>query len=300
MEQKNTVPKINFEKNKNNIENNKRDIVCGMDLDEFIDCPKFNYKAQDFYFCGEICKNRFQDNPEKFMKEPLIQLIDVWKIFKLGKVEIKVLRGLSLNIWPEDFVAIIGASGSGKSTVLNMIGLLDQPTSGKIFLKGKDVSLLNDEKRAELRSKTFGFVFQQYNLIPWLTAYENTILPAIFARKNIEREKLELQFKEIGLKERMNHRPFELSGGEQQRVALLRALVNDPKVILGDEPTGNLDSKTGNKILELLIQLNKIYKKTLIIVTHDADIASKADQIITLKDGQLARDHFIHKKIYTE
>lgn len=280
--------------------NSKIDPVCGMNLNKFSDCPKFSYKARNFYFCGKFCKGRFQNNPEKFIKKPLVQLIDLWKIFKLGEVKIEVLKGLNLNIWPRDFIAIIGPSGSGKSTILNMIGLLDKPTSGKIFLKGKDISLLNNEKLAELRSKTFGFVFQQYNLIPWLTAYENTILPAIFAKKSIKRKKIELQFKEIGLKERMNHRPFELSGGEQQRVALLRALINNPEIILGDEPTGNLDSKTGDKILELLIRLNKIHKKTLIIVTHDADIAKKADQIITIKDGHLIRNHQIYKKIYTE
>ena len=162
------------------------------------------------------------------------------------------------------------------------------------------MSLLNDDERAELRSKTFGFVFQQYNLIPWLTAYENVTLPLIFSGKKIDAEKLDSRFQKIGLKERLTHRPFELSGGEQQRSALLRALANDPEIILGDEPTGNLDSTTGNKILEMLIDLKKVSKKTLIIVTHDADIAEKADQIIAFKDGRLAQDHQAHKKAYTE
>ncbi len=207
---------------------------------------------------------------------------------------------MNFYIWEGDFVAIMGSSGSGKSTALNIIGLLDRPTSGQIFLNGRNVSLLNDDKRAELRSKTFGFVFQQYNLIPWLTAYENTTLPLIFSGKKIDEEKIKARFQEIGLKERLTHRPFELSGGEQQRIALLRALANDPKIILGDEPTGNLDSVMGNKILEMLINLNKTQKKTLIIVTHDSDIAKKADRIIIFKDGQAIRDNLSHKKIYTK
>lgn len=281
-------------------EQSKTDLVCGMDLAEFIKVIKTSYKGKLFYFCGKYCKDKFEKDPEKFQKEPLIKLSNVWKIFKMGETETKVLRGLDLYIWEGDFVVIIGASGSGKSTSLNMIGLLDRPTSGKVFLKSKDISLLKDEERAELRSKTFGFVFQQYNLIPWLTAYENITLPLIFSRKHIEKNKLEARFQEIGIKERMTHRPFELSGGEQQRVALLRALANDPEIILGDEPTGNLDSATGNKILEMLIDLNKVHKRTLIIVTHDADITEKADQIITLKDGQMVGEHQFHKKIYTE
>ncbi|MBU4299536.1 ABC transporter ATP-binding protein [Patescibacteria group bacterium] len=234
------------------------------------------------------------------LREPLLKLSNIWKIFKLGNMETQVLKGLSINIWKGDFTAIIGASGSGKTTVLNMLGLLDRPSSGRIFLEGKDVSLLKDEERAELRSKKFGFVFQQYNLMPWLTAYENITLPAVFAGKNINSERLKKQIQEIGLQERVTHRPFELSGGEQQRVALLRALSNDPEIILGDEPTGNLDSATGNKILELLTNLNKIQKKTLVIVTHDADIAGKADQIIALKDGQIVKNHQAQRKMYTE
>lgn len=278
----------------------KTDPVCGMDLTEHGGIPQISHKGKPFYFCGTGCEDRFKKDPEKFQKIPLIKLNNVWKTFRLGGVETKVLRGLDLHIWSGDFVAIIGQSGSGKSTALNMVGLLDRPTSGNIFLNGKDASLLKDDERAELRSKTFGFVFQQYNLIPWLTAYENVTLPFIFSRKKIETEKLDARFQEVGLKERVTHRPFELSGGEQQRVALLRALANDPEIILGDEPTGNLDSATGNKILEMLIDLNKIRRKTLIIVTHDADIAEKADQVIAFKDGQMIRNHQAHKKMYTE
>jgi len=281
-------------------QNTKIDPVCGMNLAELADAKEAIHHGRTFYFCGEYCAERFVKNPEKFVGEPLIRLKEIWKIFRLGAVNVEVLKDLDLNIWDGDFVAIIGASGSGKSTALNMLGLLDRPTSGKIILGGQDVSLLKDEEKAELRSKTFGFVFQQYNLIPWLTAHENVTLPMMFAKKSIDGERLKANFREIGLEGRMAHRPLELSGGEQQRVAILRALTNNPEIILADEPTGNLDSTTGNKILEILANLNKTHKKTLIVVTHDADIAAKADQVVTLKDGRLVRNHQIHKEIYTE
>ena len=271
-----------------------------MDLEEFSDLLKTSYQGKLIYFCSQGCEERFRQDPGKFQKEPLIRLKKVWKVFNLGGAETLVLRGVDLHIWEGDFVAIIGVSGSGKSTVLNMIGLLDRPTSGEIFFRGKDASLFSDEERAGFRSAVFGFVFQQYNLIPWLTAYENIALPLVFAGKGGEAGHLGERILEAGLKERLHHRPFELSGGEQQRVALLRALTNDPEIILGDEPTGNLDSATGNQILKMLINLNKVQKKTLVIVTHDADIAEKADQVVALKDGRLVRDHQIHKKIYTE
>jgi putative ABC transport system ATP-binding protein len=280
--------------------NGKIDPICGMDLSGHTDIVEALDQGKKFYFCGKGCQERFKNNPSRFQKEPLIKLMNLWKIFNLGGTETKVLRGLSLHIWEGDFVAIIGASGSGKSTALNIIGLLDRPTSGNLFFNNRDVSKLSDDERAELRSKTFGFVFQQYNLIPWLTAYENVTLPLIFSRRIIEPEILATRFQEIGLKDRRNHRPFELSGGEQQRTALLRALANDPEIILGDEPTGNLDSATGSKILEMLIDLNKTRKKTLIIVTHDADIAERADQVVTFLDGQLVPNHQVNKKTYTE
>lgn len=275
------------------------DAVCGMNLADLADLTVAEWNGKTISFCGEGCRERFFDNPEKFQGEPIIKLRAVEKIFHLGLVEVPVLRGLDLNIWEGDFVSIIGASGSGKSTVLNLMGLLDRPTKGTIFYKGNDVSDLSDEERADFRSKTFGFVFQQYNLIPWLTAYENASLPLVFANKTEHLEKLGTMAERLGLKERLEHRPFELSGGEQQRTALMRALANDPSVILGDEPTGNLDSETGKKILEILIELNKDEKKTLVIVTHDASIAEMADEIITIKDGLMLRDHRLHRKVYT-
>lgn len=237
-------------------------------------------------------------NPKRFLGTPLISMRNVTKDFALGAMDVHVLRGVDLRIWEGDFVAIIGASGSGKSTVLNMIGLLDIPTAGEILLNGKDVSQISETDRAFLRSETFGFIFQQYHLIPWLTAEENVRLPHLFSGKK-DQEHIPSLFSHLGLKDRMAHRPFELSGGEQQRTALLRALANNPKIIIGDEPTGNLDSKTGDMILELLSGLQK-EGRTLIIVTHDKDIARRADQIITIKDGEHVDGHYVHQKIYTE
>jgi putative ABC transport system ATP-binding protein len=278
------------------------DPICNMKLDDsdIANAPNVIHNERGFYFCSKECAGRFKENPERFSKEPLMKLVGAQKIFKMGQSETKALRGLDMCVWSGDFTVIIGSSGSGKSTALKMLGLLDRPTSGRVFLKGKDITLTKDEERAELRSKTFGFVFQQYNLIPWLTAYENVILPLIFADKKVDENKIHSMFEDIGLKDRMKHRPFELSGGEQQRTAFLRSLVNDPEIILGDEPTGNLDSETGNRLLEFLIDLNKKQNKTLIIVTHDMDISDKADQIITLKDGSAIKDHQGHKHIYAE
>ncbi|HPS21604.1 MAG TPA: ATP-binding cassette domain-containing protein [Candidatus Paceibacterota bacterium] len=279
----------------------KIDPICGMDVTDFSDSPEAIHNNKKFYFCSNFCHDRFKRNPEKFSKEPLVKISNVWKIFSPDHTKTEVLKGLNLHIWEGDFVVVIGPSGSGKSTTLNIVGLLDKPTSGHIYLKGKNISTLDDNERAKMRSKTFGFVFQQYNLIPWLTAYENATLPLIFSTKKASKKKnLEHLFDEIGLKERLDHFPSELSGGEQQRTALLRALANDPDILLGDEPTGNLDSVTGKKILDLLIDLHKVHKKTLLIVTHDMDIAELADQVITFKDGRIIRNHETHKKAYVK
>ena len=274
------------------------DLVCGMNITGLERSVKLTRGGVSFQFCGEYCRNRFKKDPKRFMGTPLLELVDVYKTFVTGPVETKVLRGLSLRIWEGDFVVIIGASGSGKSTALNMIGLLDQPTSGKILLRGQDILKLNDDERALLRSNTFGFVFQQYNLIPWLTAYENVTAPSIFARRTILNEKLLKDFEEIGLAHRIDHHPVELSGGEKQRVALLRALVNEPPILIGDEPTGNLDSTTGEKILDILLRLYAVKQKTLIIVTHDAGFAERASQILAIKDGVLIQNHKEHAAQY--
>ena len=276
------------------------DPVCGMDVSGLSGLRHVMHAGKTYALCGDGCEHRFKQTPDRFLGESLIRLENVWKVFDMGDTKTEVLRGINLSIWEGDFTAVIGASGSGKSTLLNMIGLLDRPTSGKVFFRGKDVSNAEDHERAILRSTAFGFVFQQYNLIPWLSALENATLPLIFSTGNTDGVKMLARFEDMGMKDRVAHRPTQLSGGEQQRTAILRALVNDPAVILGDEPTENLDSKTGNKILEMLIGLNRGEKKTLIVVTHDADIAEKADEVITIRDGEMLRDHNIHRQALTE
>lgn len=278
----------------------EHDPLCGIDIADVENPVTGTFEGRALKFCSEFCKARFFSDTKRFSGEPLMKIRKVKKEFKLGKNKLEILRGVDFNVWTGDFTAIIGASGSGKSTTLNMVGLLDVPTDGEIILKGDDISKLSEIERANLRSKTYGFVFQQYNLIPWLTAYENVTLPLIFSQREIDMDTIDKRFEQIGLKDRVNHRPFELSGGEQQRVAFMRALANDPEIIIGDEPTGNLDSKTGDIILKLLIDLNKQKGKSLIIVTHDADIAAKADLIITMKDGRVVPDHRKHTGTYTE
>jgi ABC-type lipoprotein export system ATPase subunit len=231
---------------------------------------------------------------------PLIRVRGLRKTFGTGEAETPVLKGVDLDIWKGKFTAIIGSSGSGKSTLLNMLALLDRPTAGNIFYGDKDLAVLSDEERASMRSKVFGFVFQQYNLMPWLDAHDNVTLPTLFSERPLDHAWVQREFESIGLKDRMDHYPTQMSGGEQQRVAILRALVNDPEIIIGDEPTGNLDSATGNKILDMLLSLNKKRGKTLIIVTHDADIAHMADQIITIKDGLIAKNGGAYEQLYTE
>lgn len=280
----------------------RRDPVCGMNLAGVSETFEESAGGETFYFCSEPCAKRFKTDPARFRGDPMIHLHDLWKLFHDGEMATEVLRAINVHIWKGDFTVIIGASGSGKSTLLNMIGMLDRPTSGGLFFEGRDMAAASDDERAVLRSRSFGFVFQQYNLIPWLSAYDNVMLPRVFApgRGRGARKELEKHFNDIGLGARMDHRPAELSGGEQQRVALLRALANDPEIIIGDEPTGNLDSVTGGKILDMLIRLNKEEKKTLIVVTHDASIAWRADQVITIKDGATIPGHELHTHTYTD
>jgi putative ABC transport system ATP-binding protein len=225
----------------------------------------------------------------------VIELKDVWKIYKMGDVEVKALSGLDLTVNKGEFVSIMGPSGSGKSTSMNMVGCLDTPTRGKILLEGKDISEMEESDLAQIRGKKIGFIFQQFNLIPTLTALENVTLPMIF--QNIDKEQREQKAKEllemVDLGERMHHKPTELSGGQQQRVAIARSLCNDPEVILADEPTGNLDSKTGGTVMDFLKDLNK-KGKTIVMVTHDEDVAMNAQRSEYLKDGKIIKT--IHNK----
>ena len=233
------------------------------------------------------------------MPAPIIKLENVWKIYQLGKVELPVLRGISLEITPGVFVVILGPSGSGKSTLLNMIGCLDLPTKGSVFLAGRDISKMSEDELAQVRGEKIGFIFQQFNLLPNLSALENVMMPMIFRGKpESEREKrAKYLLNSLELGDRISHRPAELSGGEQQRIAIARSLINNPEIIVADEPTGNLDSTTGRKIMEILIDLHKNKGKTIIVVTHDPTIANYSNQIIRIKDGQLVSNHLAKEKV---
>ena len=213
------------------------------------------------------------------------------KTYILGKVPVEALRGINLKVEKGDFVAILGPSGSGKSTLLNMFGALDKPTAGRLLIEGVDVSTLNDNQLADLR-RNVGFVFQFFNLIPRLSARENVELAMSIAGvgKNERRKKAEQLLETVGLKDRMSHRPSELSGGEQQRVAIARALANDPKFLIMDEPTGNIDSKTAAEIVELIKRLNEENEATIILVTHDARMAAKAKRTVQMLDGAIVQE----------
>ncbi|MCX9009993.1 MAG: ABC transporter ATP-binding protein [Candidatus Methanoperedens sp.] len=223
--------------------------------------------------------------------ETIMELQDVWKIYRMGEVEVPALRGVSVEIKKGDFVAIIGASGSGKSTMMNLIGCLDIPSSGSIYLKSQDISTLSESDLASFRGKTIGFIFQQYNLIQSISAFENVMLPLEFLEyddrdaANRAREILTL----VGLSDKMHYRPTQLSGGQQQRVSIARSLASDPEIILADEPTGALDSVTGREVLDMLHSLWKEQGKTIIMVTHDLALAKYARTTIELKDGQIMR-----------
>ena len=225
------------------------------------------------------------------MIDTIIKLDNVWKIYMIGEVKVPALRGLNLQIKRGEFVAVQGASGSGKSTALNSIGCLDVPTKGRVYLEGRDISKLPESELAQIRGKKIGFIFQQFNLINTLTALENVTLPMIF--QNVSYEERRKKAKEllgmVELGDRMHHKPTELSGGQQQRVAIARSLSNDPEVILADEPTGNLDSKTGETVINFLEKLHKEKKTTVIMVTHDADLAHHAQRIEYLKDGVIIK-----------
>jgi putative ABC transport system ATP-binding protein len=231
---------------------------------------------------------RGQHTSEVCDGNPIISLKDVWKVYYMGEVEVPALRGLNIDILPCEFVSITGASGSGKSTALNMVGCLDVPTRGQIFLEGKNIADMDESDLAQIRGKKIGFIFQQFNLIQNLSALENIMLPMMFQdTPHYERmDRAAELLKMVGLGDRLDHKPTELSGGQQQRVAIARALANDPKVILADEPTGNLDSKMGQDIMELLRRLHKKENKTIIMVTHDLKLSKMADRQIIIKDGK--------------
>jgi putative ABC transport system ATP-binding protein len=222
----------------------------------------------------------------------LVQLVDLVKNYYMGTQVVHVLKGLNLSFDEGDFIALMGPSGSGKSTLLNILGCLDRPTSGQYLLAGMDVSQLSDDQLSEIRSSYLGFIFQSYNLLPQYTVVENIELPLLYQGVRLNettRQHCINLAKMVGLGERLDHRPLQLSGGQQQRVAIARSLVNNPHLILGDEPTGNLDSKTSIEIMQMLRELNR-WGKTIIMVTHENDIAAWARRVVRLRDGRVESD----------
>ncbi len=227
------------------------------------------------------------------MEAPAIKFENVWKIYKLGEVEVPALRGLSVEIKRGEHVAVMGPSGSGKSTFLHLAGALDRPTRGRVLIEGKDPSKMSDAELSMLRNRYIGFVFQAFNLIPRLTALQNVMLPLMVRGVNgLERVKRAKEaLEKVGLAHRMNHKPTELSGGEQQRVAIARAIVTNPRIILADEPTGNLDSTSAAEVVELLSKLNRELGITLVVVTHNPETAAPAQRIVRIRDGVIYEEN---------
>lgn len=252
--------------------------------------------TQSFY--NRICSYPWKKGVV-MKKQTLIELKKVWKTYVLGETEVQALKGIDIQILAGEFVSIQGPSGCGKSTLMHLIGCLDLPTQGHVFLEGQDISKLDESELATIRGRKIGFVFQAFNLIHTLVAQENIILPMIFQgiseEKRIERSDELLRL--VGLAPRAKHTPLQLSGGEMQRVAIARSLANDPSIILADEPTGNLDSTSGHAIMNILVDLHKKYGKTIVVVTHDPYIARYAKRIINIVDGHIVHDHGRAEKV---
>lgn len=226
----------------------------------------------------------------------VVETVNLFKSYGTGNTKVDAVKDISLSINQGEFVAIVGSSGSGKSTLLHLLGGVDKPTSGKVFVDGIDIYNLSEKELAIFRRRKVGFIFQFYNLIPVLTAEENILLPLLLDNKKVDNKHIEELTNILGLKDRLTHLPNELSGGQQQRVSIGRALAYNPSIVLADEPTGNLDSKTSKEIIDLLKISVRRYNQTLILVTHDLDLASQADRIITIEDGQITKNEVIRSE----
>ncbi|WP_438318887.1 ABC transporter ATP-binding protein [Candidatus Caldatribacterium sp. SIUC1] len=230
--------------------------------------------------------------------QPIIRVENLVKVYRTGKVEVQALKGVTFEVHPGEFIAIMGPSGSGKTTLMNILGCLDTPTEGRYILDGVEVSSLREHQLAEIRNRKIGFVFQNFHLLPRLTAFQNVELPLLYASvpKNIRVRRVRDLLERVGLGERMHHRPNELSGGQMQRVAIARALVNDPAIILADEPTGNLDTLSGEEIMSIFQELNE-EGRTIILVTHERDIAQHARRVIHFRDGKILKNEDVTDRI---
>ncbi|MGA2510994.1 MAG: ABC transporter ATP-binding protein [Candidatus Acidiferrales bacterium] len=226
--------------------------------------------------------------------EPILKTENLWKVYRTGKVDVPALRGVSVEIMPGEFVSIMGPSGCGKSTLLHVIGGLARATSGHVFLDGNDLTEMSDAARTLLRRHKVGFVFQKFNLLPTLDAYHNIILAQHIHGNGFDPHRFDVVAKLLGLGERLHHKPSELSGGEQQRVALARAIISEPKIVLADEPTGNLDTKSSEAVLGLLRQLNKDLGQTIVMITHNPDAATYGDRVLHMRDGMVVNGSAAH------
>lgn len=229
-------------------------------------------------------------------EKKVLKIKDLCKFYELEKVQVKALDNVNLEIEEGEFIAIVGASGSGKSTLLHIIGGVDKPTSGNVFLENEDIYNLNDDEQSQIRRNKISIIYQFYNLIPTLNVRENIILPTLLDNKQYDANHLDELINLLGLSERIAHLPNELSGGQQQKVAIARALMNKPRILLADEPTGNLDSSNSKEIMELLKKSNEKYHQTIVIVTHDSQLARYANRIITISDGKIIKDEMVHNE----
>ena len=226
--------------------------------------------------------------------EPILKTEDLWKVYRSGKVEVPALRGVNMEVYPGEFVSIMGPSGCGKSTMLHVIGGLAQASRGRVLLDGNDLTTMTDAARTLLRRHKVGFVFQKFNLLPTLDAYHNIALAQHIHGNGFDPHRFEMVAKLLGLTERLTHKPSELSGGEQQRVALARAIVSEPKIVLADEPTGNLDTKSSDAVLSLLRQLNRDLGQTIVMITHNPDAAAYGHRVLHMRDGQVVDGSAVH------